>query len=44
MEIDLNEVVLDNYQQNIQEFSGDMGYKIFTQIDKESDEKLQKPG
>jgi hypothetical protein len=40
MEIDINEVMLDNYEQNIQEFSGDMGYKIFTQIDKDSDEKL----
>lgn len=40
MEIDINSVVLENYQQNIQEFGGDMGYKIFTQVDKESDEKL----
>lgn len=40
MEIDIKEVTLEIYEQNIQEFSGDMGYKIFTQIDKESDEKL----
>ncbi len=40
MEIDINEVVLENYEQNIQEFSGDMGYKIFTQIDKDSEDKF----
>ena len=40
MEIDLNEVTLDNYEQDIQEFGSDMGYKIFTQIDKASDEKF----
>ena len=40
MQIDITEVALDNYEQNIQEFSGDMGYKIFTQVDKDSEEKL----
>lgn len=40
MEIDINEVSLDIYEQNIQEFSGNFGYRIWTEIDKDSDEKL----
>lgn len=40
MEIDINEVNLDTYEQNIQEFSGDFGHRIWTEVDKDSDEKL----
>ena len=40
MEIDINEVSLDIYEQNIQEFRGDLGNRIWTEIDKESEEKL----
>jgi len=40
MEIDINEVNLDVYEQNIQEFSGDFGHRIWTEVDKDSDEKL----
>ena len=39
MEIDINEISLDIYEQNIQEFSGDFGHRIFTEIDKDSEEK-----
>jgi hypothetical protein len=40
MEIDINEINLDTYEQNIQEFSGDFGHRIWTEVDKDSDEKL----
>ena len=40
MEIDINEVNLDTYEQNIQEFSSDLGHRIWTEVDKDSDEKL----
>src|SRR5687768_13384268 len=40
MEIDINEVSLDIYEQNIQEFSGGLGHRIWTEVDKDSDEKL----
>ena len=40
MEIDINEINLDTYDQNIQEFSGDFGHRIWTEVDKDSDEKL----
>jgi len=40
MEIDINEINLDTYEQNIQEFSGDFGNRMWTEVDKDSDEKL----
>jgi hypothetical protein len=40
MEIDIHEITLDIYEQNIQEFSGDLGHRVWTQIDRESNEKL----
>jgi hypothetical protein len=40
MEIEINEINLDTYEQNIQEFNGDFGHRIWTEVDKESDEKL----
>ncbi len=40
MEIDINDVILDLYEHNIQEFSGDFGHRIWTELDKESDEKF----
>lgn len=40
MEIDINEINLDTYEQNIQEFRGDFGHRIWTEVDKDSDEKL----
>ena len=40
MEIDISEVNLDIYEQNIQEFNGDFGHRIWTEVDKDSDEKV----
>lgn len=40
MEIDITEVTLDIYEQNIQEFSGNFGHRIWTEIDKDSEEKM----
>jgi hypothetical protein len=40
MEIDINEVNLNIYEQNIQEFSGDLGHRIWTEVDKDIDESL----
>ncbi len=40
MEIEINEVNLDTYEQNIQELGGDFGHRIWTEVDKDSDEKL----
>lgn len=40
MEIDFNEINLDVYEQNVQEFSGDLGHKIWTELDKDSEEQL----
>lgn len=40
MEIDIDDINLDSYEQNIQEFSGDFGHRMWTQVDKESDETL----
>ena len=40
MEIDINEINLDIYHQNIQEFSGDFGHRVWTEVDKANNEKL----
>src|SRR5215831_302279 len=40
MEIDIDIVNIDTYEQNIQEFSGDFGNRIWTEVDKDSEEKL----
>lgn len=40
MEIDINEINLDTYEQNIQEFSGGFGHRIWTEVDKDNDEKM----
>lgn len=40
MEIDFNEINLAVYDQNIQEFTGDGGYRFWTEVDKDSDEQL----
>jgi hypothetical protein len=40
MELDINGITLDIYEQGIQEFTGDFGYRVWTQVDNESDEKL----
>lgn len=40
MEIDFNEINLGVYEQNIQEFTGDFGHRIWTEVDKSNDEKL----
>ncbi|MBL7737943.1 MAG: hypothetical protein JNK14_01905 [Chitinophagaceae bacterium] len=40
MEIDINEIKLDTYEQNIQEFSNEFGHRIWTEVDKDSDEKI----
>lgn len=40
MDIDINQINLDTYQQNIQEFSGDFGHRLWTEVDKDSDEKM----
>jgi len=40
MELDINEINLETYEQNIHEFSGDLGHRIWTEVDKDSDEKL----
>ncbi len=40
MEINIDEIKLDIYEQNIQEFNGDFGYRIWTEVDKDSNEKL----
>src|SRR6185369_8508128 len=40
MEIDFNQLDIEVYEQNIQEFKGDFGYRFWTEVDKESDEKL----
>src|SRR5687767_7426812 len=40
MEINLEEVKLQTYKQDIQEFQSDMGHVFFTQIDQSSEEKL----
>ncbi len=40
MDIDIKEVNLDIYQQSIQEFSGDLGYRIWTEVDKTSDQTM----
>lgn len=40
MEIDITEVNLNIYEQGIQEFSGDFGHRIWTEVDKDSEEKL----
>jgi hypothetical protein len=40
MEIDFNEINIDTFAQSIQEFSGDLGHRIWTEVDKDSDEKL----
>ena len=40
MEIDFSEINLALYEQNIQEFTGDGGYRFWTELDKDSDEQL----
>src|SRR5436190_4006392 len=40
MEIDIDNVNLDTYKENIHEFEGGFGQRIFTQLDKDSPEKL----
>ncbi|WP_290710633.1 hypothetical protein [Flavihumibacter sp. CACIAM 22H1] len=40
MDIDILEVNIDTYEQNIQEFSSEFGHSIWTEADKESDEKM----
>jgi hypothetical protein len=40
MEIDIDVINFDIFEQNIQEFSGDFGHKIWTEVDKDSDEKF----
>jgi hypothetical protein len=40
MEINFSEIYIDIYEQNIQEFSGDFGHRIWTQVDKDNDESL----
>ena len=40
MEIDISDITLEFYEQNTQEFSGDFGHRVWTQVDNESDEKL----
>jgi hypothetical protein len=40
MEVDLGQINLQTYKQSIQEFGGDLGYRIFTEVDKSSEEKL----
>ena len=40
MEINIDTVNLDIYDQNIQEFTGDLGYRIWTEVDKDRGEGL----
>lgn len=40
MEIDFKEINLVIYEQNVQEFSGDLGHKIWTEVDNDSEEQL----
>jgi hypothetical protein len=40
MQININEINLETYDENIQEFSGDLGHRIWTEVDNNSDEKL----
>ena len=40
MEIDINNVTLDIYDQSIQEFIGDLGHRTWTEVDKNSNERL----
>lgn len=40
MEIDVDIINLDIYEQTIQEFRGDLGHRIWTEVDKDSGESL----
>ena len=40
MEIDIDLINLDIYNQNIQEFRGDLGHRIWTEVDKNSGDSL----
>lgn len=40
MEIDFGEIELHTYEENIQEFRGDVGFSIWTEVDPNSDVKL----
>ncbi|HEU5164810.1 MAG TPA: hypothetical protein VFU29_04680, partial [Chitinophagaceae bacterium] len=40
MEIDNNLIKLDIYDQNIQEYRGDLGHRIWTEVDKDSGDSL----
>lgn len=40
MEININELNLDIYEQNIQEFRGDYGHRVWTEVDKDNSEQL----
>ena len=40
MDLDINEINIYVYDQGIQEISGDFGYRVWTEVDKNSHEKL----
>jgi hypothetical protein len=40
MEIDINEINLETFEQNIQEFGSDFGHRIWTEVDNDSDNTL----
>ena len=40
MEIDIGLINMDTYEQNIQEFRGDLGHRIWTEVDKDCGESL----
>lgn len=40
MELDINEITLDIYEQNIQELCGDLGFRMWTELDSNSEEKF----
>jgi hypothetical protein len=40
MEIDINAISLETYEQNIQRFDGDLGYTLWSEVDKDSEEKM----
>lgn len=40
MELDINEINIETYDHNILEIGGDFGHRIWTEVDKDSDERL----
>lgn len=40
MEIDIEQINVEIFEQSIQEFSGDLGYRFWSQVDNNSDQKL----